>query len=293
MTWKNDKEQLENALSNIEQEIDERISPLQDTTKQLVQTRDVVQMLRQQVKNAPSGLNFDQSLKYASGLQSNIERLNVYTSGLDTWLSNSGTALYSTAIASGTVAADTLLPSDYHSWPMHEQQEFQTWHTETINAFHVFVEQPQYRSRVTERMHKLGFAQRTNGNEALNHFHKAWEAHERAFPSPTGTLITMRSALDETVSTLWDLRPCQSGRAKKRERLIALGEQVAAPYADHETFEELQKEWGALDGAMSDSKQPERNEINRDRERELMVRASLFLEKLLNAVDNTKLRSHS
>lgn len=105
---------------------------------------------------------------------------------------------------------------------------------------------------------------------------------------PVSVLITLRECINGVISELLRRRPTQERASKVRDKLISLGRQCARSGLDEPHFERLTADGEPLLDTLSKAKQAEmsRQELNT-----LFRRGLLFLNGVMNSIDESRLRA--
>jgi hypothetical protein len=148
-----------------------------------------------------------------------------------------------------------------------------------------FFNRSDLKNQVLDLMKNCGFKKRKVGQQAIERFENAWGLFE--MPSPVddpaiGSLISLRAAIKLTIDTLRQLKLYQTDR---KDEIRDIGDQLAAPGVTKDYFDELEKDLngvGGLNDSLSGSKD---NASGRDHEITMMNKGSLFLYRLLSALD--------
>ncbi len=104
---------------------------------------------------------------------------------------------------------------------------------------------------------------------------------------PVSVLITLRECILATIAELLRRRPAQEAAPKTREKLTSLGRQCARPDLDEAHFERLAIEADALLSELSRAKQ---SGIPRQELTASFNRGVLFLNALMQSIDESRLR---
>lgn len=159
-------------------------------------------------------------------------------------------------------------------------------------GFNQLTNHPFIRQEVLQQMQRLNLDQSPTNKNAIKQIETAWNIHLETPLSATPSLLTLRSAIDQIIDELVKRRPIQQEIPKgnkNQNKIIEIGTQLRADYTDKSTFEQLGVEWAILHDKLSEGK---KGQENRQAERDLMRRATQFLQKLLTAIDAQKLRPY-
>ncbi len=193
-----------------------------------------------------------------------------------------GTAVNSTAYVSAVTTDLTLPEPRYYQFTYPEQRQ------EVMDCFETLIERHGKVEEVLHLMEKVKLGKTEHGQNAIRQFKSAWAEHKKGPSTPTASLIPLREAVDITVDQVFQRRPIhEKGRTPQRERIIKIGQHLAAPQTSPEVFTRLQKKWGDLKDDFSESKD---KDIDRQTVHHLMLQGTLFLIEFLSAVDVNKLR---
>jgi len=105
---------------------------------------------------------------------------------------------------------------------------------------------------------------------------------------PASVLIPLRECIEAAIAELLRRRPTQEPAGKAREKLTSLGRQCRRDGLDEAYFERLAVEADPLLNDLSGAKQ---GDMPRERVNELFHRGLLFLNSLLDGMDESRLRS--
>lgn len=230
---------------------------------------------RNLISQTPSGYNYSNQLD-------NYTRLNRHLDEQLSSLSSMGTAFYTGTIVTGTLHLLDQTSQFYVAQPQ-QPPAYATY--QVVNMVDLLTHRDSFRTQTIAEMNRLGFSERTDGKDAIKQFQGAWDTHLRGPSTPTSSLIPMRSAIDSTVSTLIGLRSNQ--RKVRDDKIIEILNQLAFSQFSFEDFSSLQREFNNLKNELAGAKKPN---IEREQQHQLMTRATLFLQRLLAAIDHNKLR---
>lgn len=104
---------------------------------------------------------------------------------------------------------------------------------------------------------------------------------------PVSVLITLRESINAVISELIRRRPTQERAAKVRDKITSLGHQCARPGLEEAHFERLAADGDPLLNTLSQAKQAE---MPRQEPNDLFRRGLLFLNAVLNSIDESRLR---
>ena len=125
---------------------------------------------------------------------------------------------------------------------------------------------------------------------AIEQFEIAWVAYEapltQSFPVNT-SLIPMWEALEITIQELMRCRPTQKPVKNQQSKILSIGAQLAQRGISQSDIQSWALQWNKLTNDLSGSKQAN---ISRNEWRDLLRRAALFLQELLQGLGQTKLR---
>lgn len=156
------------------------------------------------------------------------------------------------------------------------------------SGYFLLVEKYNYRDEVLRLMSVFGLVKTQHGKTAIGKFKAGWEAHFQNPPkldSSISSVIPLRESIDLVVDELVWLRPIQ--RPAKPRKIMEIGSQLGADVISPKEFEEMENEFIPMKKKMAVTKD---NFLTRERELELMIDGTLFLKRLLSALDPNKLR---
>lgn len=125
---------------------------------------------------------------------------------------------------------------------------------------------------------------------AVEQFEIAWAAFERQLTqsSPINTsLIPMRECIETVIAELIRRRRNQEPARSQQDKIHSIGNQLSRPGIVKSVIVNWAIEWGRLVEELSGSKQVQ---LSREEWRNLLRRATLFLQGFLQGLDSTKLR---
>ena len=153
------------------------------------------------------------------------------------------------------------------------------------------IDQSIRKDDITRLMQRFGLNTSPVGKKsAIEQFETAWAAYEAPVTqfSPVNTsLIPMRESIETTIQELIRHRPIQEPAKNQRGKIISIGKQLARHDILSSDIESWALQWDKLANELSGSKQAH---ISRDEWRDLLRRAALFLQEILQGLDPTKLK---
>jgi hypothetical protein len=153
------------------------------------------------------------------------------------------------------------------------------------------IDQSIRKDDITQLMQQFGLGTSPVGKKnAAEQFETAWAAYETPVTqsSPVNTsLIPMRESIETTIQELMRRRPRQESAKNQKGKIISIGEQLARDDILRSDIESWALQWEKLANELSGSKQAN---ISRDEWRDLLRRAFLFLQEILQGLDPTKLK---
>jgi hypothetical protein len=153
------------------------------------------------------------------------------------------------------------------------------------------IDQSIRKDDITRLMQQFGLVTSPVGKKsAAEQFETAWMAYETPVTqsSPVNTsLIPMRESIETIIQELMRRRPRQEPAKNQKGKIISIGEQLARDGISRSDIESWALQWEKLANELSGSKQAN---ISRDEWRDLLRRAALFLQEILQGLDPTKLR---
>lgn len=222
------------------------------------------------------------------GVQLNIEQQR-QLSGMQNYIDTSGTAYYTSGSVS--VVQGVFSENRIYTLPLQDQQQI----IHIRSDFDQFINQNIWQQRAFEEMKRFGFDQSRRGTEAITEFNSAWSSHAKREPSSTSALLPMRGAIEKTIDELFQRRPIHKDVAGPiKEKIVEIGKFAAKGSIPLTEFQKLQIEW--YGDKLKNKKGLQDNLSNkaslgdREREHQLMIEATLFLSRLLSAVDPFKLK---
>jgi hypothetical protein len=126
---------------------------------------------------------------------------------------------------------------------------------------------------------------------AIEQFETAWVAFEKpvAQTNPVSTsLIPMRETIESMIKELIRLRPNQERAKSQKDKISSIGRQLAKNGIQQTDIQSWADQWDQLANELSGAKQ---KDYSREEWRNLLRRATLFLQEVLQGLDPAKLRS--
>jgi len=280
------RKELEQQLEQLILNSRERIEWHAQQQKYHTRAYDFATLYLEQMRGAPSGLNWDGPLNHITQWNQIYDQTTGYLSGTAQPSMASATAFFPSITTSGTIEGNLVPDPPYtkpSSQPLYSQFQ-ESFGAKLLNYY----QQPEQIDQVCELIEDLRLDRLPQGKDAVRQFKAAWIIHQQFPPSPTASLIPMREAIDNLKEALRRCRPTQ--KTNEKDHIKQIGEQLAAAHASPETFEELSQEYKLLHGDLSASKQPEHKQLGRTDETRLMQRATLFITWLLSSIDCAKFR---
>jgi hypothetical protein len=144
---------------------------------------------------------------------------------------------------------------------------------------------------ITRLMQQFGLGTSPAGKKsAIEQFETAWVAYETPLTPylPVNTsLIPMRECIETTIQVLMRYRPRQEPAKNQKEKIFSIGKQLARDDILRSDIESWALQWEKLANELSGSKQAH---ISRDEWIDLLRRAALFLQEILQGLDPAKLK---
>lgn len=192
------------------------------------------------------------------------------------FVTNSTTSSSSTIISSAIISS---LPSNVQD---------QAW--AAYNGFEQLLDQSNLIEKIAVEIERLGLISPKGSETTLSLVRQANQAFTT--PSikdvaPAAVLIPIREAVNRALADLLPRRPTQEETRGARKKVRSICTQCGSSDVKAEQIERLASEAHDLNNLLSDAKQ---KMLSRGQVRETMNRALLFLQTLLQAVDEKKLR---
>jgi hypothetical protein len=153
------------------------------------------------------------------------------------------------------------------------------------------IDQSIKRDELLALMRQFGLAKAYPGKKSpIELFEIAWASYERPVlaSSPVSTsLIPMREAIESTLQELLRRRPVEEAAKNQRSKILSIGRQLAHAGITEEDTQTWANNWERLVDELSDAKQ---GNYSRDEWRDVLRRAILFLQELLQGIDPAKFR---
>jgi len=273
------REELEHQADEIDRSADAVSSTAADMNKQATDLHDQARLVRLAALYGSDYGDWENTIEsariYNNSLRSVLQLQNDYYH----LRSVSDTA--GTAVISGSFG---LVSSQYYGTiPPDKREDF----GRITIVFDEYFEKKKFRNRVRESLNQLGFSETKEGKIAIERFEAAWEIF---FQNPKdvdvalGALIPLRESIHLTINELLRRRPNQE---KVKEKIIGIGNQLSLESLSNEIFVQLEREYAPLVNELSE---PKRYNITNERISEMMIKGTLFLDRLLSAMGIFKLR---
>jgi hypothetical protein len=272
------KDELLRELSDVEQQAQRLETFGQDVVRSARLSRDVVPPIRDIVSRLPSGAlspdDWDRQIEGWRSWKAGASELEKFDTA-----ANSFAALSFAGTNTSTQAFLAIYEARY--------PEIEAAASRLHQVFERFPLSGQARSS----MQRLGLATRAGDYRTpLELFNDAQAALERPASravAPASVLIPLRECIDSAISELLRRRPQQEPAGRLREKLMSIGRQCARPGLHGPHFERLAADGEALNRDLSSAKQAE---MSREQLNKQFHRGLLFLNALLDSIDESRLR---
>jgi hypothetical protein len=194
------------------------------------------------------------------------------------------------SVASGVNFTMTQFTTSYGLYSSLSSQQQSSAITAQKNLSQV-IDQSIRKDDITRLMQQFGLNTSLGGKKsAIEQFETAWAAYEAPvtqFLPVNSSLIPMRECIETTIQELMHRRPSQEPAKNQKGKIISIGKQLARHDILSRDIESWALQWDRLANELSGSKQAN---ISRDEWRDLLRRAALFLQELLQGLDPAKLK---
>jgi hypothetical protein len=279
------KDKLVRLLSDVETQA-QRLETLgQDIARSARLSRDVVSPVRDLVSQLPADVltsgHWDRLVESwrlwqikAGELATSHTAVNSFNAVSFTVTSTSSEAI---AVVVRSSPLSSQIPADIES---------------TMSRFHQTLERFPLIDNARSSMKRLRLdVRRGSKRTPMELLNEAQEALERPVSQEGGTvsiLIALRECIHSTIGDLLRRRPTQEAAARFRDKLASLGRQCARPGLQEPHFDRMAADADVLLNDLSGTKQAD---LPRQQLIKLFHRGLLFLNALMNSVDESRLRS--
>ena len=244
----------------------------------------------------------EKSKAYAASIEDDTAIKDEYwTSGTNAWHSASlamdklgqdlekhADVMYSTVGMTGSAINGMLSPAAYKSETVYKSVTIGNEYYINLNRT---VEKIQWSEQVKNDLVRLGLSHpRGDSLSPYWMIDQAITAFQRPVgtaTSPVGTLVQVRSGIDEVLADLLPRRPTQEKTPKARDKVRSILKQTAKDGIDRTMIEHMAEGIAPILRELSSAKD---KNYGRDEILIIMNRAMTYLSSLLNAIDSSKLK---
>lgn len=273
------RKELDHQSNEMDRAADALSSTAAEMNKQASDLQDQARLIRLAATHGSDYGDWENTIESARIYNRSLE--SVFQFQNDYYQLKTVSATAGSAVVSGSYG---LVSSQYYETIPHEKRDdFKG----VLVVFDEYFEKKNYRSRVIQLLNQLAFDKTTEGKTAIERFEAAWELF---FQNPKdvdvalGALISLRESIHITINELLRRRPNQK---KVKEKIIGIGNQLSLDFVSNEIYVQLEGEFTPLVDELAG---PKRYNMSIKRVGELMRKGTLFLDRLLSAIDKSKLR---
>lgn len=273
------RKELDKQADDMEHAADALSSTAADMNKQASDLHDQARLVRLAAKYGSDYGDWENTIESARTYNRILEPVFQLQNGYYHLSPVSDTA--GSAVVSGSY--DLVSSRLYETIPQEKRDDFKG----VIVIFDEYFEKKNYRKRVAVLLNQLGFSNTTEGTTAIERFVAAWEIYlqnPKDVDVALGALISLRESIHLTINELLRRRPNQE---KVKEKIIGIGNQLSLDSVSTDIFVQLEGEFTPLVDELAG---PKRYKLTNERVGELMIKGTLFLDRLLSAMDISKPR---